>query len=271
MDDDDFRIPDREKMDFELSEINRILYPERYSSGEELSAQESTEPTPGTEPGTSGDTPEAQASADGPRDPRMDVEFVQDMPLRAPEVKEPDKPDRSKGAGNLSGELFGWLQAIVTSLVFIVLLFSFVVRVIGVSGPSMSPTLRDSDKVVLIDSTLANVAPGDVIVFQQPSYSKIPLVKRVIATQGQTVDIDFQTGDVYVDGALSDYVDVPTNRSYDVTFPVVVEAGKLFVMGDNRSESFDSRASAIGQIDQRSVLGKVAFVIYPFSRFGDRP
>ena len=168
-------------------------------------------------------------------------------------------------------ELFGWVQAVVTSLVTVLFVFVFLVRVIGVSGSSMYPTLHSGDFVFLINKTITSFSAGDVIVFVQENYSESPLVKRIVATEGQTVDIDFNSGEVYVDGELSTYVDVPTHKSYDVTFPVVVEKGKYFVMGDNRNESVDSRYSVIGQIDEDIVLGKVAFVLFPFDRIGDRP
>ncbi|MBR6812805.1 MAG: signal peptidase I [Oscillospiraceae bacterium] len=183
-------------------------------------------------------------------------------------TEEKEEKTKSKGLGF---ELYGWLQAVVAALVIIVLVFVFVVRIIGVIGPSMEPTLFEGDRVLLFDATWTNVEIGDVIVVQQKSYSDSPIVKRVIAKGGQTVDIDFDAGIVYVDGEVSDFVDVPTTRRYDVTFPLVVEEGKLFVLGDNRNESIDSRYSPIGLIDERSVLGEVAMVVFPLSRFGERP
>ncbi len=277
---DENSVPSREELDFELAEINRILYPEPAAKADGHEDPAEFGPYPGREPAGKDDKPvpepimQESAAQPGQAGDLPAGEMPQkekDPAAWLAEVSKETAVARPKEKITLSGELFGWLQAIVTSLVFIVALFMLVVRIIGVSGISMVPTLHDKDMVVLLNSTIADFAPGDVIVFRQENYSEIPLVKRVIAIQGQTVDINFQTGTVYVDNAVSSFVDEPTYRSYDVTFPIVVEEGKLFVMGDNRDESFDSRASTIGQIDERSVLGKVAFVVYPFSRFGDAP
>ena len=98
-----------------------------------------------------------------------------------------------------------------------------------------------------------------------------PIIKRVIATGGQTVDINFDRGVVFVDGEQLDesYVNTPTNVSYDVQFPVTVPEGSVFCLGDNRNHSYDSRASEIGMIDERYVLGKVLWRIFPFHSIGN--
>ncbi len=237
MDDENRRNSDNELDTAELEELSRILYPERQHIP---SAEESV-------PGVSAPE-EGQEREDSGK-----------MEKRSPEVS---------GFGK---ELFGWVQAVVTSLVTVLLVFVFLVRVFGVSGSSMFPTLHNGDYVFLINKTITSFKAGDVIVFVQDSYSDSPLVKRLIATEGQTVDINFDSGEVFVAGVFSNYVDVETNKSYDVEFPIVVEEGKFFVMGDNRNESVDSRYSLIGQIDENVVLGKVAFVLFPFNRFGEKP
>ena len=234
MDENSARLPDKSEVDRELFEINQLLENGVIPEAEDEPAVESA-----AEPEQASDS--------------------------APAAEE------EKTKKGLGFELFSWLQAVVAALVIIVLVFVFVVRIIGVIGPSMEPTLIEGDRVLLFDATWTKVDIGDVIVVQQKSYSDSPIVKRVIAKGGQTVDIDFDAGIVYVDGEVSDYVDVPTTRRYDVTFPLVVEEGKLFVLGDNRDESIDSRYSPIGLIDERSVLGEVAMVIFPLSRFGERP
>ena len=234
MDENSARLPDKSEVDRELFEINQLL--------------------------ENGVIPEAE---DEPA-----VESAAEPEQASDSVPAAEEEKTKKGLGF---ELFSWLQAVVAALVIIVLVFVFVVRIIGVIGPSMEPTLIEGDRVLLFDATWTKVDIGDVIVVQQKSYSDSPIVKRVIAKGGQTVDIDFDAGIVYVDGEVSDYVDVPTTRRYDVTFPLVVEEGKLFVLGDNRDESIDSRYSPIGLIDERSVLGEVAMVIFPLSRFGERP
>ncbi|MBR6548641.1 MAG: signal peptidase I, partial [Clostridia bacterium] len=100
-----------------------------------------------------------------------------------------------------------------------------------------------------------------------------PIIKRVIATEGQIVDIDFETGVVYVDGVALDesYVKTPTNVKFDINFPVSVPEDCVFVLGDNRNNSTDSRSSLIGDhgmIDKRYILGKVVLRVLPFDKFG---
>jgi signal peptidase I len=110
---------------------------------------------------------------------------------------------------------------------------------------------------------------GDIVVVTKPNSENEPLIKRVIALEGQTVDIDFSKGIVYVDGEALDepYVNTPTNLRYDVKFPITVPKGDLFVLGDNRNGSLDSRSSRIGFIDTRYVLGKVYLRIFPLGAF----
>lgn len=99
-----------------------------------------------------------------------------------------------------------------------------------------------------------------------------PIIKRVIALENQTVDIDFETGTVYVDGqALDESAYIAngiTTQPSDYTYPLTVPEGHLFVLGDNRAVSKDSRNSSVGMIDERYVLGKAELVVFPFSRFG---
>lgn len=142
--------------------------------------------------------------------------------------------------------------------------FCLVFRVIGVEGDSMFPTLHDGDWVAVSGLSLS-IDRGDIVIATQPWERNVPIVKRVIAVGGDTVDIDFQSGEVYVNGELLDepYIDEPTTLSYDVRFPVTVPEGKVFVMGDNRGDSLDSRSSKIGFIDERYIIGEVRLRIYP--------
>ncbi len=166
-------------------------------------------------------------------------------------------------------EIYDGLQTIVSAIVICVMVFLFVGRIITVDGSSMYPTLHDSD-MLLLSGLFYEPKQGDVVVFTKETYSDQPLVKRVIAVEGQTVDIDFERGIVYVDGVELDepYVASPTNLSYDMVFPITVDEGCVFVMGDNRNKSQDSRFAAIGQVDKRCILGKVYCIILPFSRIG---
>ncbi|MDD6189778.1 MAG: signal peptidase I [Clostridiales bacterium] len=166
-------------------------------------------------------------------------------------------------------EIYDWMQCIVVALVACILIFTFVGRIIGVDGSSMVPTLEDGDKII-ITNIHGELKYGDVVVLTKREFSREPIVKRVIATEGQTLDINFQTGEVWVDGQLLDepYINAPTMRQLDVEFPVTVPEGCIFVMGDNRNKSTDSRASTIGFVDTRCVLGKALNIVYPFSHFG---
>ncbi len=164
---------------------------------------------------------------------------------------------------------YDWLESIVSAIVICILLFLFAVRVVSVDGSSMVPTLHNGERVVI---TRIFTAPkqGDIVVLTQHSYGDDSLVKRVIATEGQTLDIDFDRGVVTVDGVVLDepYIAELTHKRLDMTGPVTVKEGCIFCMGDNRNESTDSRSNRIGQIDTRSVLGKVLFRIWPLTFLG---
>ena len=166
-------------------------------------------------------------------------------------------------------EVYDWLQCIVTALVFCVLLFVFVVRMVDVVGTSMVPTLQNSDKMI-VSNILYTPRQGDIIVFKKVQFKDEALVKRVIATAGQTVDIDFNRGIVYVDGAALDepYIAELTAYQSDFNGPKTVPKGCIFVMGDNRNASTDSRDSRIGMVDTRLVIGKVYAIVFPFNNFG---
>ncbi len=166
-------------------------------------------------------------------------------------------------------ELYEWAESAVLAVVFVVLLFTFVARTSVVSGESMIHTLESGDMLV-ISRLGGEVQPGDIVVATKPYYANEPIVKRVIATGGQRVDIDFQEGVVFVNGEALDehYTNTPTNRHYDVEFPITVPEGYLFLMGDNRNGSLDSRSTEIGLVDERYILGKAYLRVLPFSAFG---
>ncbi len=160
-----------------------------------------------------------------------------------------------------------YLHDIVYILALILLLFTFCVRVVIVSGSSMFPTLVDGDYLLLINNPLCGeLEQGDVVVAAMDRFHNgEAIVKRVIATEGQTVDIDFRAGIVYVDGVAleEDYINTPTHLSEGMEFPLVVEEGCVFLMGDNRGDSRDSRAPEIGQVDEREILGQAVFLVMP--------
>lgn len=155
-------------------------------------------------------------------------------------------------------------------------------RIVVVSGDSMCNTLVDGDYVLLLSNTFyKEQKSGDIVVISKDSFENgAPIVKRVIATEHQTVDIDFDQGIVYVDGVMLDepYVSSPTIIHEGLDFPLKVPEGCIFVMGDNRFVSQDSRNPTIGMIDSRMVIGKAILLMIPgtgggtmdrdFSRFG---
>lgn len=169
-------------------------------------------------------------------------------------------------------DVYALLHDLVYILAAITLFFVFVIRLVGVSGPSMMQTLQNGDYVALLSNFLmGDLEQGDIIVARKQSFENgEPIVKRVIATEGQTIDIRYD-GDgvatVYVDGTPleEDYINgVMLAPSYaTVQFPYTVSEGCIFVMGDNRNRSADSRYEGIGQIEKSQVLGKVLLVLFP--------
>mgnify|MGYP002514866394 FL=1 len=152
-------------------------------------------------------------------------------------------------------------------------MFLLLFRVIVVSGDSMYSTLLDGDYLLLLGNVFYHEPEyGDIVVISKESFDHgTPIVKRVIATEGQTVDIDFENAVVYVDGlALEEpYINSPTNFNEGNQFPLTVAENCIFVLGDNRGVSRDSRDPVIGQIDRREVLGKAIFLMIPGSSHGN--
>lgn len=165
--------------------------------------------------------------------------------------------------------LHDWLYLLMTiSLVFLLLF-----RVIVVSGESMYATLWDGDYLLLLSNIFYREPQhGDIVVISKKTFDGgNPIVKRVIATEGQTVDIDFENGIVYVDGEAleEDYINCLTTYAEGVSFPLTVEDNCIFVLGDNRGVSKDSRSPDIGQIDKREVLGKAIYLMLPGTHNGE--
>ena len=174
-----------------------------------------------------------------------------------------------KAPRSVRSDIYDWLQCIVMAIVICVLFFSFIVRLVDVVGSSMYPTLEDGDKII-VSNLFYTPKQGDIVVFRKDEYREEPLVKRIIAVEGQTVDIDFERGIVYVDGEPLDepYIAEPATDPENFIGPVEVPEGCIFVMGDNRNDSDDSRDNLLGTIDEDYVLGKAFFSIFPFSKFG---
>ena len=188
---------------------------------------------------------------------------------------------------SVSKDVIEWLEVISTAVIAVVIIFCFIFRVATIDGNSMRNTLYGKNKdgeiadKVIITNLGYTPEQGDIVVISRnvensvegQQMSEGPIIKRVIAVGGQTVNIDFESGTVYVDGVAlkEDYISPPTTRSGDVEFPIFVPEGYIFVLGDNRSDSLDSRYSQIGEnglVDTRYILGHAIFRIFPFNRIG---
>jgi signal peptidase I len=164
-------------------------------------------------------------------------------------------------------DLYEWVQSLVGSVLVVVAIFTFVIRMMGVDGHSMLNTLQHGDRLLVVNSMLYHdYKYGDIVILRKNGvFDDDPIVKRVIAVEGQTVDIDFAEGIVYVDGEAleEDYIREPTYTAEGTEFPLTVPEGSIFVMGDNRNGSSDSRDYRLGTVDTRYVIGKAAFLVFP--------
>lgn len=151
------------------------------------------------------------------------------------------------------------------SAVFVIfLLFTFLFRAVGVVGESMLPTLSSGDWL-LVSANSSDIEHGDIVIITQPNATEKSLVKRVIALEGDVVNIDFLLGTVTVNGKIldEDYILEPTEKEFDVEFPLTVQPGQVFVLGDNRNNSLDSRSTQVGCIDEDYILGVAQYRILP--------
>lgn len=179
------------------------------------------------------------------------------------------KPEAVKTETTTRGEIYDWMQSLVFALIICIIVFVFIFRIVDVSGDSMNPTLLNGDKLVVSD-VFYKPKQGDIVIFRKDEYKAEALVKRVIATEGQTIEIDFDRGRVYVDGERLDepYIAEPTHNQLDFQGPQTVPEGCVFVMGDNRNASSDSRRAQIGMVDERLIVGKVLLRVFPFDSIG---
>lgn len=157
-------------------------------------------------------------------------------------------------------------QALITAVVGVVVLFTFFARLIGVSGGSMQDTLYTGDRLLVLNSIFCDFQPGDVVVVNDYNAGlNETLVKRIVAVGGQTVDIDFDAGIVYVDGQALDepYAKEPTYKSEGTQFPLTLAEDEVFVMGDNRNHSTDSRSDQLGPVKEGYLQGKALLLLLP--------
>ncbi|MBQ8027730.1 MAG: signal peptidase I [Clostridia bacterium] len=166
------------------------------------------------------------------------------------------------------------VSVVASSIVAIMVVFTFIFRIVGVSGPSMMNTLKNGDWLI-VSAFITEPERGDIVIVTQPNAYNEPIVKRVIAVEGDTIDIDFSTGDVKINGEVINepYIATPTITDEGAWhYPITLKEDQVFVMGDNREHSSDSRSPDIGLIDEDYILGQVLMRFAPISEikfFGD--
>ncbi|MGN0518639.1 MAG: signal peptidase I [Acutalibacteraceae bacterium] len=189
-------------------------------------------------------------------------------------VQRPRDPDERKdkkknSSASFTKSCYEWMQAIASAIIIVVIILTFVFRMVEVSGSSMENTLLNEDKVI-VTNLFYTPKPGDIVVISHGAEYDKPIIKRVIAVGGQTLDIDFETGVITVDGEVIDEPYIDEELSYltrgTAEIPSVIKEGEVFVLGDNRPISQDSRYSVIGTIPVENIIGKAQFIIYPFDR-----
>jgi signal peptidase I len=197
-----------------------------------------------------------------------------------PQDNGPPEPKRDRERFNICRELFDWGQALMYALIFMMVGLAFFARLLSVSGDSMRDTLYDGE-YMLIGSQFAEPRSGDIVIIIKNDFlvynaatgrsSAEPLVKRVVAVAGQTVTVDYAAGRILVDGIAFDEpltIRGPTSQASirEVTYPYVVPEGHVFVVGDNRNSSSDSRS--FGSVDRRMIVGRLLLRLTPFRKFG---
>ncbi len=170
-----------------------------------------------------------------------------------------------------ASSFYDFVRCILLAIAVVVICLTFIFRLVGVDGSSMENTLLTNDKVI-VTNLFYTPKDNDIIVISHGAEYNKPLIKRVIATEGQTIKLDYENDQIIVDGVVIDepYIKEGTfNDNFaEYEIPEVVPEGKVFVMGDNRKVSADSRSVKIGLIDVDDVIGKAQFVVLPFNHFG---
>ena len=184
-------------------------------------------------------------------------------------------------SGSFENTIYDWARCLVSAVAGVVLLFVLVLRLIGVSGGSMQNTLYTGDRLLMVNSIFCNFEQGDIVVINAYNAQlDDTIIKRIIAVGGQTIDIDFSTGIVFVDGEAleEDYVKELTFTTGGTQFPLTLAEDEVFVMGDNRNASTDSRSTLLGAVKKDYIQGEAFFLLIPgktegtdkmdWSRFG---
>lgn len=200
-----------------------------------------------------------------------DEEVVYTTPKKEePNVITDTKPEKEETPPKKKAllSIFDLVSVIMSSFVIIAIIFVFMCRLVGVDGQSMTNTLQHGDWLLTVNKT--EYVNGDIVVITQDTWFNAPLIKRVIATGGQVIDIDEETDTVTVDGKVLDEPYIREDFINDAgihDYPFTVPEGHLFCMGDNRNGSTDSRFAEVGVIDEREILGKAVVRILPFGDF----
>lgn len=163
---------------------------------------------------------------------------------------------------------FEWVESLIPALIISVLLLTFVFRLVTVNGISMENTLFHNDKLI-VRNFFYKPSNGDIVVVGPVwGLDNHIIIKRVIATEGQTLDINFDTGDITVDGNVLDepYIKERTRLKEGGEIPKVIPKGYVFVMGDNRNHSTDSRSYKLGLVSKDMIVGKAEFIVSPLDR-----
>jgi len=208
-----------------------------------------------------------------PEDPEEETErlpSVEEIGNEEQEDEPPAQPQPLTQKQLLKRELIEWIKAFIFAGLIVLIIFGFLIKPVEVKGHSMEPTLQNGDRLVI---WMLGYEPqsGDTVILSENTGLHEALVKRVIAVAGQTVEIDAE-GNLLVDGSLlhEDYTLEPIDPAHhgDWDYPVIVPEGRIFVMGDNRNHSTDSRSKEVGFVEVEEVVGKVFIRIAPFGSFG---
>ena len=179
-----------------------------------------------------------------------------------------EKEDKKKSSLK---EAVEYAESLAVVFVVMLMIFTFIARPATVDGDSMLPTLQNGERLIISKLLYEPTAGGIVVLCGEADLEEGKnLIKRIIATEGQTIDIDFDAGEVYVDGQLlsEPYILEPTYLDEGTEFPLTVPEGEIFVMGDNRNGSRDSRSLTVGTVKEEYIVGRVLFRFFPFDRFG---
>ena len=186
------------------------------------------------------------------------------------ESEENKLPDQPMEPSWIIALLFDLIGTILSAVFVLLIIMSLVFRQVTVDGDSMNDTLQNEDRL-LVACLGYEPKCGDIVIVTHGEHLPEPIVKRVIATAGQTLEIDYNTGDVIVDGVLlkENYIKGVTRATIESwNFPRVIPEGYVFVMGDNRENSRDSRSSSVGLIPVENIIGKAFARWYPFEKLG---